>query len=190
MRPARLLVAPVLATALLAALTASALAARPSALAARPSAVASARLAGDFDLAGRVTVADNVKGEHPGAVMHRIWQFLPHCPAGVCGRVTLVRGRMHGTDRLTLHHIGPGVYTGTGSFTAPLRCSGRLYRAGELVPFRITVTITTAIASAGAIIAGRINARYVGAARVNRTPCVAFLGHDAARYHGHLIPGV
>lgn len=159
------------------------------ALADSPAPVASARLEGSFNLAGRVTVAANVKGEHAGSVIHRLWQFLPHCPAGVCARVTLVRGRGNGTDRLTLHHSGPGIYTGTGSFTAPLRCSGRLYPAGEVVPFRVTVTITSATASAGGVIAGRVDARYVNRSRSNRTPCVAFLGHDAARYHGFLIPG-
>ncbi len=178
------LLAGIAAAGLAAAVTASA------AVAAAPAPVASARLGGDFNLAGRITVADNVRGEHTGQVVHRIWQFLPHCPTGACGRVTLVRRRANGgTDRLTLHHAGPGVYTGAGRFAAPLRCGGRLYPAGEVVPFRITVTITTAVAGAGGVTAARIDARYVNSSRGNRTPCVAFLGHDAARYHGYLIPG-
>jgi len=33
-----------------------------------------------------------------------------------------------------------------------------------------------------------VSATYVNRQRLNRTPCVAALGHDAASYHGHLQP--
>jgi hypothetical protein len=147
-----------------------------------------ARLQGVFELAGRVTAADAVKGEHKGQTVARVWSFASACPAGQCPEVTLTRRRAHAADTLVLHRREPGTYAGSGSFFLPLRCAGRLYRAGEKVPFRITVKITLAVPFGASNFATRISATYVNRRRLNRTPCVAALGHDAASYHGHIEP--
>ena len=55
------------------------------------------------------------------------------------------------------------------------------------MPFRITVRVTQALVSNGQVIASRINASYRNQVRYNLTPCVAYLGHDAASYHGHVV---
>jgi hypothetical protein len=145
-----------------------------------------ARLQGSFDLAGRVTAAHAVKGEHVGQVVQRVWSFSSTCPAGQCPDVALTRSRETATDSLVLHRRGPGSYAGKGSFVSPLRCAGRLYPRGEKVPFTITVKITFAVPFGGSTFATRISATYVNRKRLNRTPCVGALGHDAASYHGHL----
>lgn len=155
--------------------------------AASPYRPGSARLEGSFLLAGHVTVAASVRGEHPGQALLRTWRFRSLCPSGPCRTVILVRPRAAGTDVVTLHRRAPGYYTGSGRFYRPLRCGSRIYRPGERVPFTIAVRITTAILSGGQVVAARVNASYVNPGRANLTPCVAYLGHDAARYHGHLV---
>jgi hypothetical protein len=145
-----------------------------------------ARLQGIFQLAGRVTVAHAVKGEHVGETVDRVWSFASSCPVGQCPDIALTRSRAIATDSLVLHRRGPGSYAGKGSFVAPLRCAGRLYPAGEKVPFTITVKITLAVPFGAGSIATRVSATYRNRKRLNRTPCVGALGHDAASYHGHL----
>jgi hypothetical protein len=174
--------ATVAAAAALAASASSAAAAQPT-----PS-TGDARLQGNFELAGRVSVADNVRGEHAGETVDRIWTFDSTCPGGPCAAVGLVRQRAHASDLVSLQLVAPGSYSGNGSFFAPLRCAGRVYPRGQKVPFTITVTITRAAALGPATIATRVSTTYVNRRRINRTPCVAVLGHDSARYHGHLIP--
>jgi hypothetical protein len=101
-----------------------------------------------------------------------------------------VRGRATGTDVVTLTAVGPHAYAGTGQFGAPLRCAGRIYSPGQAIPFQIKVHVTaTGPAAGGATIATAITATYVNHARLNLTPCVAVLGHDAARYTGTLAAG-
>ncbi len=149
-----------------------------------------ARLAGNFDLAGRVTTAVRIKGERKGQTVSRTWSFLPGCPIASCQTVGLLRRRAGGSDRVTLTRKRPGYYTGTGSFYVPLTCGGKLYRRGELAPFTITVTVTAALRDpTGTIVATRVNATYTNTQRRNLTKCVAFPGHDAASYHGHVIIG-
>jgi hypothetical protein len=133
------------------------------------------QLQGTFQMTGTVTVATNVRGEHVGQVVHRTWTFTPSCSAAPCATVILVRQRANGTDRLRLHKDGPHFYTGTGRFYAPLRCTGRVYRPGQAVPFTITVHVTAT---------GQLRATYLNRARINLTPCIGALGHDAARYTG------
>lgn len=135
------------------------------------------QLQGTFQMTGTVTVAKNVRGEHVGEVVHRTWTFTPLCPDVPCATVRLVRQRGTGTatDALTLHAVGPSKYTGAGEFLAPLLCAGRIYRPGQSVPFTITVRVTAA---------GQLIATYVNRSRLNLTPCVGVLGHDAARYTG------
>jgi hypothetical protein len=151
-----------------------------------------ARLLGPFDLAGHITVAKRVLGEHPGQNFHRTWTFFPTCPQGACNAIGLVRERAGGSDRLTLHRQAPGTYVGTGRFIAPLRCGRRTYAQGQSVPFTVTVHVTAAVArSTGAVVATRVSATYTNPTRTNLTRCFAVLGHDAATYHGHAltIPG-
>jgi hypothetical protein len=148
--------------------------------------VSAARLQGTFQLEGIVTVAHNVAGEHVGDIANRYWTFTPLCPTGPCARVKLVRTRGTSTDTLVLRRRAPAFYTGSGTFYAPLRCGTRTYLRGEQVPFKITVRITKALLLNGIVVAARVNASYTNRGRMNLTPCVAALGHDAATYHGHL----
>jgi hypothetical protein len=144
-----------------------------------------ALLKGSFQMSGRVTVADNVRGEQVGQVVTRTWTFNPECAAAPCAAVQLVRGRANGTDTLTLELTRAGSYAGSGVFYAPLRCSGRIYPRGQEIPFRITVRITATDGTA----ASTIGATYVNRERTNLTPCIGVLGHDSARYVGLLAPG-
>jgi hypothetical protein len=138
-------------------------------------------------MAGRVTVAKDIKGERRGQRAERAWRFTSACASGPCPAVALVRRRSGGIDRLTLSLRSPGHYTGTGMFYAPLRCGGHRYNRGESVPFTITVTITGAQIVNGIDIATQVNATYTNRTRKNRTRCVALPGHDAAVYIGLLL---
>jgi len=143
-----------------------------------------ARLEGSFRMAGRITIARDVRGEHAGQRVMRTWRVDSTCPLGVCRSVALRRGRARGADRLVLRRRSPGVYTARGSFTTPLRCAGRTYRRGGLVLFSVTLTITAARTVQTTPFATAISARYDNSRRVNRTPCPGGLGRDAARYGG------
>jgi hypothetical protein len=147
-----------------------------------------ARLQGSFELAGRVTAAHAVGGEHVGQTVARVWSFSSTCPSGQCAQVALVRSRGAGADSLVLRRTGPGRYRGSGSFFLPLRCAGRVFARGEQVPFTVSVQITLAVPFGSGTVATRVRATYENRRRINRTPCVAALGHDAASYHGHLAP--
>jgi hypothetical protein len=143
------------------------------------------RLAGTFQMTGRVTVARHVRGEHVGEVVQRTWTFTPLCVSGPCAQVRLFRGRATATDRLILTETSPGHYAGAGRFFAPLKCAGTVYGAGEEVPFQIKVTVTgTTTAPDGTVLAQQISATYVNKSRLNLTRCVIVLGHDSARYLG------
>ena len=161
---------------------------QPGAAAAAAPSFPDARLQGAFELAGRVTAAHAVKGERKGQVVSRVWSFSSTCPSGQCTQIGLVRSRGGGSDTLTLNRTGPGRFSGGGSFFLPLRCAGRVYPKGEKVPFTISVQITLAVPFGDGMVATRVSATYVNRRRINRTPCVAALGHDAASYHGHLEP--
>lgn len=143
-----------------------------------------ARLQGQFDLNGRITVAHRVSGEHAGETVVRTWTFTPLCPAGPCATVALTRQREAGTDTLVLNVVAADVYAGRGRFYAPLRCGGRTIRRGEAVPFKITVHITGAALEGQVPVATNLTATYVNRKRTNRTRCVAKPGHDAAVYRG------
>jgi hypothetical protein len=147
-----------------------------------------ARLQGSFQLAGRVTAAHAVRGEHVGQTVARVWSFSSTCPSGQCPQVALQRSRGGASDSLMLRRTGPGRYRGSGTFFLPLRCAGRLYPKGEQVPFTVSVQITLAVPFGSGVAATRVTATYLNRRRINRTPCVAALGHDAASYHGHLEP--
>ena len=178
-RPARALIA-VTAASLASAATAGPVAAQPTG--------GEARLEGTFQLTGRVTAAHDVRGEHVGEVVQRTWTFTPLCVTGPCAQVRLVRGRAAGTDSLILSQTAPGHYAGSGRFFTPLKCAGKVYGAGEEVPFKVNVQITaTTTATDGTTVASAISATYVNKSRLNLTPCVIVLGHDSARYHGPAV---
>jgi hypothetical protein len=177
------------ATALTAWVLAGAVPAAPAATQTNP-VLGAARLAGTFELVGRITTAVRVKGERKGQRVARNWSFLPGCPVGACRTVGLLRRRSGGSDKVKLTRKRPGYYAGNGSFYAPLKCGGTTYRRGEAVPFSVTVTITAALRDpTGTLVATRVNATYKNTSRRNLTRCVDLPGHDAASYHGHVLIG-
>ena len=144
-----------------------------------------ARLAGTYQMTGRITAARYVRGEHVGETVQRTWTFTPLCVSGPCAQVRVFRGRRTATDTLILTQTTPGTYAGTGVFYAPLMCARRVYSTGEEVPFALQVTVTgTTTAPDGTVLANQITAKYLNTTRLNLTPCVIVLGHDAARYTG------
>jgi hypothetical protein len=145
-----------------------------------------ARLQGQFQLTGRITVARHVRGERLGQIVLRSWTFTPLCALPACETVALTRQRAAGTDSLVLHIVSTDLYTGTGSFYAPLRCGGRTVLKGESVPFTISVQITNASVVNGVPAATELTASYTNSRRTNLTRCVAAPGHDAAVYRGSL----
>ncbi|HTP20520.1 MAG TPA: hypothetical protein VMJ65_13000 [Solirubrobacteraceae bacterium] len=143
------------------------------------------RLAGTYQMTGRVTAERYVRGEHVGEVVRRTWTFTPLCVSGPCAQVRLFRGRANDTDTLILTQTAPDHYSGSGRFFAPLKCGGAVYSMGEEVPYRINVQIiATTTAPDGTVLAQQITATYVNRSRRNLTRCVIVLGHDSARYTG------
>ncbi len=145
-----------------------------------------AQLEGTFSMAGRVTVAVHVKGEHKGQQLARSWSFVPLCSAAPCAQVELTRQRTGGSDTLALQSIGSTSYQGIGDFTAPLRCGGHVHAAGETVPFTIAVQVTGTASTSTGEVATAITATYTNPKRVNHTRCVFPPSHDAAVYSGAL----
>jgi hypothetical protein len=165
-----------------AALCAGALLAGVATVAPGPSTAAvPARLQGYFLLAGRITQAVNVPGEHAGQRLRRAWTFFPRCPSGPCPRVALIRGGTRGRT-IVLTTQGPGLYTGSGSFPAPVRCAGHVFGAGETVPFTITVRITGTEPDPSGPVATSIRAAYSSPSRTNHTRCVAAPSRESATY--------
>ena len=162
-------------------------AALPAGALAQPVAPAQ-QLQGTFQMTGSVTAASNVLGEQVGDAVQRTWTFTPLCAVGYCATVRLVRQRATGTDTVLLHATGPTTYRGTGRFYAPLRCSGRTYHPGQVVPFRIAVRVTATAPLGTATVVTAISATYLNRSRINLTPCIGVLGHDAARYTGQSAP--
>jgi hypothetical protein len=148
---------------------------------------ATARLTGQFQLTGRITVASGVRGERPGQKVTRMWTFTPRCAAGACRTIALVRARAAGNDQLLLKRRSPGYYVGNGTFYAPMRCGHRIYKKGAAVPFTIAVRVTRAVLAGSLNVASTIRATYTNRSRQNLTPCFAVLGHDAAAYQGHVV---
>lgn len=145
--------------------------------------LARAHLGGFYALNGVITRAVNVPGERRGKPVTRFWAFVSSCP-GACGRIVMVRQRGRYRDTVVLRRRRPGFYSGAGSFDAPVRCDGRLYRAGERAHFTITVRITGAIVTGNLVQATRFVATYNNPWRVALTRCVTLPSSDAARYVG------
>ena len=159
-------------------------AAEPTAAAVSPE-IAAARLQGDYTVAGIVTRAVGITGERRGQHVQRTWNFISPCAAGACPVLGLHRQRAGATDPLFLRQTSPGTYTGAGIFAAPLRCHGRLYRAGSVVPYTITLQITTAAPQPdGSMQATGFTATYRNQGRVGHTPCYSPPSYDSARYMG------
>ncbi|MEA2405054.1 MAG: hypothetical protein QOE08_1701 [Thermoleophilaceae bacterium] len=138
-------------------------------------------------MAGRVTHAVGVRGEHAGQRVTRAWSFTSACAIGPCRSVSLRRERTaHQFDSLRLRRVSPGTLTGRGRFYVRLRCAGRTYRHGGIAYYRVRVTIRSARVVQGTPFAIAIHATYTNSKRVNRTPCPGSLGRDAGSYSGRL----
>jgi hypothetical protein len=173
-----------------AAVVAAVLTGAAGALAASPhdQLAASARLQGTFQANGTVLIAVGTPGERRGERVARTWQFIPSCPAGACSTVQLLRQRGTHTDDLLLHQARPGYYTGGGTFPVAVRCAGRVYPGGELARYTITLTITTAQAEGGSVIATGFTATYRNPVRIGRTRCFSAPSYDKAHYVGVPMP--
>ncbi|MGI9183453.1 MAG: hypothetical protein ACR2GZ_00590 [Solirubrobacteraceae bacterium] len=148
-----------------------------------PALLAAARLQGSWTASGVVTKAVNVPGERRGALVTRTWAFGPGCPTGACRTLTLVRQRGAGYDKVALHSTGPGVYRGMGSFYAPARCRGTLFRKGERVPYSVRVTVTgVAQQPDGSVLATTFAATYRNPRRIGLTRCYSAPSYDSASY--------
>ena len=148
-----------------------------------------ARLQGQFQMAGTITAARHVRGEHVGETVQRAWTFAPLCAVGPCQQISLSRQRAAGSDNVVLTLTSADNYAGSGVFYAPLRCNGRVVHRGVSVPFTITVQITNAAIQGGVPVATQLSATYTNRSRQNLTKCVAVPGHDAAMYQGNSTGG-
>jgi hypothetical protein len=159
-----------------------------AALAASASGATAARLLGTFPMQGKITVADDVRGEHAGQRIRRSWTFYPHCKHGACKHVVLKRRRSAKgiVDTIKLNRQSPGVYSGRGRFWMALKCDGRVVYHAGVAAERITVRITHAVRAGKTRYATAISASYVNPYRHQYTKCPGTIGHDSATYTGHL----
>jgi hypothetical protein len=146
-----------------------------------------ARLQGVYAMNGTITKAVGVPGERAGQAVQRTWTFTPQCDTGACTSILLDRPRQGGSDQVVLQSQGGGYYTGEGSFAAPVRCHGRTYRHGIVVPFTISVQITAAGQIGSLVQATQLQATYRNRKRINQTRCVAAPSYDSAGYGGALV---
>jgi PKD repeat protein len=151
---------------------------------------ADARISTSYVMEGQITAAVRVRGEHRGQLVRRRWTFTGvGCSGSVCPRLSLRRQRSANRyDRLTLSRVGLGSYAGGGRFYAGLRCRGRRYPRGLVVPYRITVQVAQAVAVEGIAFAARLTATYTNLRRIDHTRCPIGPSHDAARYAGGAAP--
>jgi PKD repeat protein len=147
---------------------------------------ADARITSTFLMHGRIVTAIRVRGEHRGESITRRWTFTGvGCKRSECPRLTLHRQRSaNRVDRVTLSRVGVGSYAGSGRFTSALRCRGRLYPHGLVVPYTVRVHVTRAVTIEGIAFASRLSAAYTNRRRIDRTRCPIGPSHDAARYTG------
>ena len=163
----------------------SAVAAGSASAAIDPAVLAAARLQGYWTMSGVVTKSVNVPGEPPGQLLHRTWAFVTPCPTGACPTVGLVRQRGTVYDSVPLHSTAPGVYVGTGSFYAPMRCRRTVFAKGELAPYTIRVTVTgVAQQPDGSVLATTLAATYRNVKRLGLTRCYSAPSYDSASYSG------
>jgi PKD domain len=157
---------------------------------ARAAGVANARITGTFVMHGRIVTAVRVHGEHPGQAVTRRWTFSgAGCGRGVCRQLRLRRQRSaNHYDRLTLTRVGVGSYAGRARFTSALRCRGRRYPGGLVVPYQITVQVSQVVRIEGIAFAGQVAAAYTNLRRIDHTACPIGPSHDAAQYIGVATP--
>lgn len=158
--------------------------------AARAAGVADARITATYVMHGRITTAVRVRGERRGQSITRRWTFIGSgCAGSVCPRLSLRRQRSaHRFDRLTLSRVGVGSYVGSGRFSSALRCRGRRYRHGLVVPYTVRVQVTQVVRIEGIAFAGQLSAAYTNRRRVDHTRCPLGPSHDAAQYIGVAAP--
>ena len=137
-----------------------------------PAHAVDARVAASFVMHGRIVAALRVRGERRGRRITRTWAFTGQaCAGNVCRRLLLRRER---TDRhyssLVLRRVGRGRYAGTGMFYAGLESKGKLYPQGEVVPYRITLTVTQIVAIQGIRFARGVDATYLNSDPVRSHP--------------------
>ena len=116
-----------------------------------PPTAVDARVTGTFAMLARVTAARNVRGEHVGQSLKRRWIVSPQsCSGSVCQALELDRERSAGIDEsLMLHRVAAGTYAGSGSFYVALRCRHKTYPHGSRAPYRVTLTVKSAVTRAG-----------------------------------------
>lgn len=146
------------------------------------------RLQGTFAMAGTVTIAHHVYGEHRGERVRRTWAFLPQCAIGTCRRVLLARRRSNRRllDLVMLVRQPSGTYRGRGRFWVALRCAGRVIALGGVATETITARVTRTRLIGATRFATALSATYTNPRRANLTRCPGGIGHDAASYRGHL----
>ncbi|MFZ1997682.1 MAG: PKD domain-containing protein [Solirubrobacteraceae bacterium] len=157
---------------------------------ARAAGVADARISTTFTMHGQIVTAVRVRGERSGQAVTRRWTFTGlGCAGSVCRQLGLRRQRgANRFDHLTLSRVGVGSYAGSSRFSAPLRCRGRRYPHGLVVPYTITVQVTQMVGIEGIAFASQLAAVYTNRRRIDHTPCPIGPSHDAARYLGVAAP--
>jgi hypothetical protein len=145
------------------------------------------RLQGTWAMKGKITRADNVRGERKGQRIKRNWSFASTCASGPCKTAKLTRRRTRGQkDTTVLKRVRRNLYSGKGRFYVRLRCAGKVYPRGGVATMSISVKVTRSTTVQGKLFATRISATYDNPKRVNRTPCAGSIGRDAATYTGTL----
>ena len=157
---------------------------------ARAAGVGDARISTTYVMHGRIVTAVRVHGEHRGQSVTRRWTFTGvGCSGSVCRLLSLRRQRSaNHFDRLTLSRDGVGSYAGSGRFSSALRCRGRRYPHGLVVPFTIRVQVTQVVPIEGIAFASSLSAVYTNRRRIDRTRCPIGPSHDAAGYTGVAAP--
>lgn len=143
-------------------------------------------MAGTFTMQGRITRAIGIRGEHEGQRMTRTWALINGCQGFPCQSIAVARFRGGQQEFVGLRAAGEGVWSGSGSFTFPLRCAGKRYPKGGLARFAMSVRVLEVQLVQSVPFATSISASYEGRSRINRTPCAGGFGSDAARYTGTL----
>jgi PKD domain len=167
-------------------------AAPPATVAVALGATAPARVQGRFTMRTVVTTAVNVRGEHRGERLTRTWRIRPsRCHRDICRRLHLQRTRGRGRRLgVTLYRRRDGSWVGRGSFFVALSCRGRIDRHGARAPYTIRLQVAATRTVGGIRFARRLQATYVGRARIDRTRCAIGPSYDAARYSGRLRGGL
>ena len=145
-------------------------------------------ISGTFMMRARVTVAVNVRGEHAGERIRRVWVITgTGCGSLGCARLRVRRALGAGREATVwLAARRSGVYEGRGSFFVALRCLGRVDRHGSRVPYTLTLWVTRSVLVGSIPYATVIGARYLNRSRTDMTRCPLGPSHDAGVYTGTL----